>query len=119
MLKSFPLGDEDILTLAEIETHPKVVEWDVDIHTTNINEMYRLFKEFFEKLPNNKDQIFLVGRFDNKVIGFLGIHRKGKRMQHVGVVGITIHPDYWGRDFGTELLRAGVEFTRKEGFFEA
>jgi putative acetyltransferase len=114
--KKFPLRDEDIRMLAEIETHPKVMEWDVDIHTTDINEMHRLFKEFFEKLPNNKDQIFLVGMFDDRVIGFLGIHCKGKCMQHVGVVGITIHPDYWGRGFGTELLRAGVEFARKEGF---
>jgi hypothetical protein len=50
--KKVPLRDEDIRMLAEIETYPKVMEWDVDIHTTDINEMYRLFKEFFEKLPN-------------------------------------------------------------------
>jgi hypothetical protein len=49
--------------------------------------MYCLFKEFLEGLPGNEDQIFLVGRFNNKVIGFLGVHRKGKRMRHVGLLG--------------------------------
>jgi hypothetical protein len=64
-VKKFPLGDEDIRRLAEIETHPRVMKWDMDIHTTDVNEMYCLFKEFLEGLPSNEDQIFLVGRFNN------------------------------------------------------
>jgi RimJ/RimL family protein N-acetyltransferase len=40
-------------------------------------------------------------------------------MWHVGIVGIVVHPDYWGRGFGIELLKAGIDFARKEGFLEA
>lgn len=46
--KKHPLNDEAIRMLAEIETHPKVMEWDVDVHTEDPNEMYLLFKEFLK-----------------------------------------------------------------------
>ena len=114
-VKKCPLKDEEAMMLAEIETHPKVQEYDTDIHTSNKNDMYRLFKKFLETLLSNKRQIFLVGKLNGKVIGFLGICRKSKRMKHVGVVGITVHPDYWNRGFGTNLLEAGIEHARKEG----
>jgi putative acetyltransferase len=112
--RKHPLNDEEIRMLAEIQTHPKVMEWDVDVHTEDPNEMYLLFKEFFEKLPVDGNQLFLVGKLDEKVIGFLGIHRQSKRLNHVGVVGITVHPDYWRKGYGTQLLKAGVEHAKKK-----
>jgi RimJ/RimL family protein N-acetyltransferase len=102
--------------LVEIETHPKVLEWNTGIHLKNQRKMYHLFKRFFEKLPSNKNQIFLVGKLNGRVIGFLGIHRKIKRMKHVGVVGVTIHPDFWNKGLGTKLLKAGVEEARRDEF---
>jgi RimJ/RimL family protein N-acetyltransferase len=102
--------------LAEIQTHPKIVEWDVDVHPEDPNEMYRSFKEFFEKLPENDDQLFLVGKLEEQVIGFLGIHRQSKRLHHVGVVGVAVHPNYWKRGYGTRLLKTGVEQAKKDGF---
>jgi len=112
------LKNEEAMMLAEIETHPKVREYDTDVHTNNKSEMYRLFKKFLKTLPSNKKQIFLVGKLNGKVIGFLGIYRESKRMKHVGVVGITVHPDYWNRGFGTNLLEAGIEHARKEGLLK-
>lgn len=114
--KKHPLNDEAIRMLAEIETHPKVMEWDVDVHTEDPNEMYLVFKGVFEKLPEDWNQLFLVGKLDEKVIGFLGIHRQSKRLNHVGVVGITVHPDYWRKGYGTQLLKASVKLAKKEGF---
>lgn len=115
-VKRHPLDDETVWVLAEIETHPKVIEWNIDIHTKDISKMYLLFKEFFARLPSDENQIFLVGKLNGKVIGFVGVHRKSKRLKHVGVVGIAVHPDYWRRGFGTRLLKAGIERTRREGF---
>jgi RimJ/RimL family protein N-acetyltransferase len=114
--KKNPLIDEAIRMLGEIETHPKVMEWDIDVHTEDPKEMYLLFKEFFEKLSADEDQMLLVGKLDERVIGFLGIHRQNERLNHVGVVGITVHPDCWRKGYGTQLLKAGVEQAKKEGF---
>ncbi len=114
--KKHPLDDEAVRRLAEIETHPKVIEWDVDVHTKDEDEMYQSFKKFFERLPDDKDQLFLIGKLEGEVVGFLGVHRKRKRMSHVGVVGVTVHPDYWRKGFGTKLLKSGIECAREEGF---
>ncbi|NIO36579.1 GNAT family N-acetyltransferase [Candidatus Bathyarchaeota archaeon] len=114
--KKHPLDKKAIRALAEIETHAKVREWDVDIHTEDPNEMNVLFKEFFERLSDDKNQLFLCGKLDDEVVGFLGIHRKSKRMTHIGVVGVIVHPDYWRRGLGTKLLKAGIELARNEGF---
>jgi putative acetyltransferase len=114
--KKYPLKEEEIWALAEIETHPKVIEWNTNTHVKDTNEMYHLFKQFFEKLSRDEGQIFLVGKLKERTVGFVGVHCKSKRMKYVGVVGITIHPDYWGKGFGTELLKVGVEYARKAGF---
>lgn len=114
--KNTQFGDEEIRMLAEIELHPKVQEWDTDVHTEDTEEMYRLFKKFFKKLPKNEDQIFLVAKTTERVVGFVGIHRMNGLMNHIGEVGITIHPDYQGRGIGTKLLIAAVKLAKKKGF---
>jgi len=115
-VKKSPLDEREARMLAEIETYPRVREWDVDIHTEDLDKMYLQFKEFLGSLPDDKDQIFLVAELNRKVVGFLGIHRKGKRMKHVGVVGVTARSDYWRKGFGTRLPKAGIECARREGF---
>ena len=69
--KKHRLDNKSVRALAEIVTHPKVMELDVDIHTPDPNEMNTLFKKFFERLPDDPRQWFLVGKLD-EVIGFSG-----------------------------------------------
>ena len=73
-VKKCSLKDNDLWMLAEIETHPRVLELDTDIHTKDKSRTYHLFKRFLETLPNDKNQIFLVGKLNGRTIGFLGIH---------------------------------------------
>jgi len=113
--KNYLFSDEDLWILAEMETHPEVMKWNIDVYTDDTNKMYRLFKKAIKKLPKEKNQIFLIAKLNNKGIGFLGIRRGNKSKKHVGIVGITIHPDYWNRGFGTRLLKAGKEKAKKEG----
>ena len=117
--KNYSFSDEDLWVLAEIETHPEVLKWNIDVYTDDVNRMYHLFKKATEKLPKEKNQIFLIAKLDDEVVGFLGIRSKDKQMKHVGDVGITIHPDYWNRGFGTRLLKAGIIHARTEVIFEA
>jgi len=110
------LTEDEIHMLAEIELHPNVQEWDTDVHTQDAKEMYRLFKKSLEELPKNKDQIFLVAKTADRIVGFVGIHRLSGYMRHIGEVGITVHPDYHGMGIGTKLLAAAVKLARKRDF---
>jgi RimJ/RimL family protein N-acetyltransferase len=108
--------DEDFWMLAEIETHPEVMRWNIDVYTSDRNEMYRAFKESLKKLRAEKDKIFLVGKLNDKVVGFVGVKRKSGGMRHVGEVGISVHPNYWNKGFGTRLLKTAVKKAMEKGF---
>jgi len=108
--------DEDFWMLAEIETHPEVMRWNIDVYTSDRNEMYRAFKESLEKLRVEKDNIFLVGKLNDKVVGFVGVKRKSGGMSHIGEVGISVHPNYWNNGFGTRLLKTAVKKAMEKGF---
>lgn len=114
--KSYAFRDADLWALAEMETHPEVAKWNINIYTDDKSKMYELFKEVIKKLPMEKDQIFLIGKLNEKTLGFLGIRCEIRCSVRVGNVGITIHPAYWNMGFGTQLLKAGVEKAKKEGF---
>ncbi|MEM0007614.1 MAG: GNAT family N-acetyltransferase [Candidatus Bathyarchaeia archaeon] len=108
--------DEDFWMLAEIESHPDVMRWNIEPYKGDKAEMYRAFKEAIERLQVEKDKIFLVGIFEGRVVGFVGVRSKNEGLEHVGEVGISVHPNYWGRGFGTSLLKAAVEKVKVEGF---
>ncbi|MEM3666928.1 MAG: GNAT family N-acetyltransferase [Candidatus Bathyarchaeia archaeon] len=108
--------DEDFWMLAEIESHPDVMRWNIEPHKGDKAEMYRAFKEAVEKLQVEKDKIFLVGKYNGKVVGFVGVRSKNEGLKHVGEVGISVHPNHWGKGFGTSLLKAAVEKAKAEGF---
>ena len=114
--RTYKFSDEDLRILAEIETRPEVLKWNIEFYTDKADEMYKAFKESIERLHRKKDKIFLIAKIGDKIIGFLGIRRGDKHLAHVGNVGIVIHPNYWNRGFGTLLLKAGVEKARQEGF---
>ncbi|MEM2703461.1 MAG: GNAT family N-acetyltransferase [Candidatus Bathyarchaeia archaeon] len=102
--------------LAEIESHPDVMRWNIEPYKGDMTEMYRAFKEAIEKLQVEKDKIFLVGIFEGMVVGFVGVRSKDEGLNRIGEVGISVHPNHWGRGFGTSLLKAAVEKAKAEGF---
>jgi putative acetyltransferase len=108
--------DEDFWRLAEIESHPAVIRWNIEIYASDKAEMYHFFKKAIKRLQADKDKIFLVGKLEGKVVGFVGVRVKNENLERVGDVGLSVHPDYWGRGFGTSLLKAAVEKAKAEGF---
>jgi RimJ/RimL family protein N-acetyltransferase len=110
--RNYSFSDEELRMLAEIETHPEVMKWNIDVHTNDADKMYHLFRKAVKRLPKDKNQIFLVAELNSKVVGFLGVRQKSK---HIGDVGISIHPDYWNKGIGTALLNAGIEKAKDKG----
>ena len=108
--------DEDFWRLAEIGSHTDVMRWNIKTYASDKAEMYHSFKKAIERLQADKDKIFLVGKLEGKVVGFVGVRVKNENLERVGDVGVSVHPDYWGRGFGTSLLKAAVEKAKVEGF---
>ncbi|MCL5970148.1 MAG: GNAT family N-acetyltransferase, partial [Patescibacteria group bacterium] len=47
----------------------------------------------------------LLGFVDDKLVASAGVTRGGKRREHLGTVGITIHKDFRNEGIGKEILR--------------
>lgn len=111
--KRFQFRDRDLWMLAEIETHPKVTKWNIYAQTDDLNKMYGVFEESLKALPSKEDQIFLIARLDDTVAGFLGIQCRKEGVDHVGNLGLSVHPNYWRKGIGTRLLQTAVKHARK------
>lgn len=109
------LMDDEIRMLAEIEEHPDVRKWASHAYGGSIERMYAWFKKSLTELPGSGNG-FLVARVEGRVVGFVGIHRLGGNMSHVGEVGIMVHPEHHNKGIGTALLKACVCIARKGGF---
>jgi len=105
--------------VVEMHLHPEIRKWN-KYHQRYIRgdagKSLQAFRRFFDRLPKDRNQLFLLAKLDGKVVGFLGIHRFEEPRGHVGDVGIEVHPDHQGKGIGTKLLRAGIKLARRRGF---
>ena len=109
------LSEEDVRSVVEIECHPKVQEWVYEYVDADSQKELREYQEFFRKLPENRRAEILVAKYDGYVVGFLGLWRRGVYMEHVASIGISVHPEYWGRGIATELIKAAIELAMGKG----
>ncbi|MCW4038076.1 MAG: GNAT family N-acetyltransferase, partial [Candidatus Bathyarchaeota archaeon] len=113
--KEAPLSKEDVRSIVEIECHPKVQEWVYEYVDADSQKELREYQEFFRKLPENMRAEILVAKYDGCTVGFLGLWRRGVYMEHVASIGISVHPEYWGRGIATALIKAAIELARRKG----
>lgn len=79
------------------------------------------FKSLFDQNVANPDLIYLVARFENKIIGFIGVHIQGL-LHHCSRVAeiqeLVINVDYRGKNVGQELIRAAEKICSEQGIVE-
>lgn len=73
-----------------------------------------------EKVLNNwldqiskKQRIHLVAMVNNKIAGSADVRRQEKRENHVGMMGISLSPDFRGEGIGSELFKTLIEEAKK------
>jgi len=113
--KQTPLKNEDIKAIVEIECHPKVREWLIEYVDGNIEKEFKAYKRFFRDLPKNNRAELLIAKHNGCVVGFLGLWRLGRYMEHVAGIGISVHPDYWGNGIATQLIESAVDIAKNKG----
>jgi len=110
------LKAKDIRSIVQIECHEKVREWLIEYVGGNVEEQYKNYRRFFRNLSKNKRAEILVARHNGNVVGFLGLWRLGRYMEHVGTLGVSVHPDYWGNGIATKLMQQAIRLAKKKGF---
>ena len=109
------LTEEDVRSIVEIERHPKVQEWLYLYVDPDFQKELRDYQEFFRRLPKNEKADILTAQCDGLTVGFLALWRLEAFMEHVATIGISVHPDYWGRGIATQLMKSAIELARGKG----
>ena len=109
------LAEEDVRSIVEIECHPKVQEWLYVYVDPDVQKEFRDYQEFFRKLPENEKADILIAKYDGRTIGFLAVWRLEVHMEHVASIGVSVHPDYWGRGIARQLVKSAIELARGKG----
>lgn len=113
--KQAKLKVQDIKAIAEIECHDKVREWLIIRVETNVEREYLAYRRFFRNLPKNRRAEILVAKNGDRVAGFLGLWRYGGYMDHVAAVGVSVHPDFWGKGIAKRLMKLAIKLAKKSG----
>jgi len=114
--KETVLKAKEIRSVVGIECHEKVREWLIEYVGGNVEKEYKTYRRFFRNLPKNRRAEILVAKNNGNVVGFLGLWRLGKYMEHVGALGVSVHPDYWGNGIATKLIKSAIRLAKRKGF---
>ncbi|MEM2703554.1 MAG: GNAT family N-acetyltransferase, partial [Candidatus Bathyarchaeia archaeon] len=92
-----PLKEEDIRAIVEIERHPAVRKWLVEYADEEFERELEEYRRFFSELKSNDRVEVLVAKISERVTGFLALWRMDDSAERTTSIGISVHPDYWGR----------------------
>lgn len=113
--KLSPLSDEDIRDIVEIECHPLVRKWLVEYTIKEFEEELREYKDFFSKLRDNDRVEILVAKMHNRVVGFLALWCIDDCDERAMSIGVSVHPDYWGKSIASTLVRESIKLAKNRG----
>ena len=72
--------------------------------------------EFISNMENSCDDIMLLAKNDNKIVGCASLSRLPRRMKHRGDFAISVAKDYWNKGIGSKLLDNIIVFARENNF---
>jgi len=71
------------------------------------------YQEFVRKLPKNREADILIAKCNGHVVGFLGLWRLREYKEHVATIGVSVHPNYWGKNIATHLVKSAIELAKE------
>ena len=72
--------------------------------------------EFISSMENSIDNIMLLAKCDDKIIGCASLSRLPRRMKHRGDFAISVAKDYWNNGIGSQLLNNIIAFAKENNF---
>ena len=72
---------------------------------------------YISQIENSCDDIMLVAKCDDKIVGTASLNRLPRRMGHRGDFSVSVLKSYWNMGIGSRLISAILDFA-KENHFE-
>ena len=67
-------------------------------------------------MENSIDNIMLLAKCDDKIIGCASLSRLPRRMKHRGDFAISVAKEYWNKGIGSQLLNNIIAFAKENKF---
>ncbi|MEM3816285.1 MAG: GNAT family N-acetyltransferase, partial [Candidatus Bathyarchaeia archaeon] len=103
--KTNPLRDDEVKDIVNIERHPLVKKWLIEYADEEFEKELEEYRKFFSNLQGDSRVDVLVAKINGRVAGFLALWRMDEGDGHVASIGISVHPDYWGKGVATNLIK--------------
>lgn len=72
--------------------------------------------EFISSMENSIDNIMLLAKSNDKIVGCASLNRLPRRMKHRGDFAISVAKDYWNKGIGSQLLNNIIAFAKENDF---
>ena len=72
--------------------------------------------EFISSMENSIDNIMLLAKSADKIVGCASLNRLPRRMKHRGDFAISVAKDYWNKGIGSQLIDKIISFARQNDF---
>ena len=72
--------------------------------------------DYICQLEKSCDDIMLIAKDEDKIVGTAGLNRLPRRMQHRGDFSVTVLKDYWNKGIGSQLMKEILKFAKENNF---
>ena len=72
--------------------------------------------EFISGIENSIDNIMLLAKCGDKIVGCASLNRLPRRMKHRGDFAISVAKEYWNKEIGSQLLNKIIVFAKENNF---
>ena len=72
--------------------------------------------EFISSVENSIDNIMLLAKSDEKIVGCASLSRLPRRMRHRGDFAISVAKECWNKGIGSQLLNNIIVFAKENNF---
>ena len=72
--------------------------------------------EFISSMENSIDDIMLLAKSGEKIVGCASLSRLPRRMKHRGDFAISVAKEYWNKGIGSQLLSNIIAFAKGNNF---
>lgn len=71
---------------------------------------------YLDQIENSCDDIMLIARENEKIVGSASLNRLPRRMCHRGEVSVSVLREYWNKGIGSLLMEEIIRFAEKNSF---